>query len=94
MSVFLLACVLWGVGDLQAEPPGPGPICRDIEAQLRTILTSSALEGAKVGLVVQDLRSRVVLFEQDADQLLIPASNIKLLTDGGGFAVSWAPLPI
>ncbi len=47
---------------------------------LDRVLSESALEGAFVGVLVQDLETGRVLYEKNADLLFIPASSQKLLT--------------
>ncbi|MCK5688327.1 D-alanyl-D-alanine carboxypeptidase/D-alanyl-D-alanine-endopeptidase, partial [Myxococcota bacterium] len=52
----------------------------DLKTQLLSIIHQPGLSGAKVGLYVENLNSGEVLFSHQADEILIPASNIKLIT--------------
>jgi serine-type D-Ala-D-Ala carboxypeptidase/endopeptidase (penicillin-binding protein 4) len=47
---------------------------------LDTLLASSPLTGATAGLVVRDADTGATLYSHDADSLLVPASNEKLIT--------------
>jgi len=53
---------------------------RELEAALRAIVEGGSLAGARAGVVVQDVESGQVLYAKDADALLNPASNVKLVT--------------
>ena len=52
----------------------------DLEAQLRRLLRESDLRGTQVSAMVVDLDRDALLAAIDADQPMIPASNMKLLT--------------
>lgn len=54
----------------------------DIELQKRVsdILNTRALRGADVGVVVRSLKTKRNIYEKNADHLLNPASNVKLIT--------------
>ena len=52
----------------------------ELAASLNKVLSSRALEGAEVGLFVQRVSDGSILYSHQADQLLIPASTIKLFT--------------
>lgn len=47
---------------------------------LESVLEKSSLKGARVGLQVRSLDDGSVVFAKDADELLNPASNVKLFT--------------
>jgi D-alanyl-D-alanine carboxypeptidase/D-alanyl-D-alanine-endopeptidase (penicillin-binding protein 4) len=53
---------------------------RDLDTALRAIIDAGPLSGARAGLLVTDVESGEVLFQRDADALLNPASNVKLVT--------------
>lgn len=61
---------------ITASPPNSA--CFD--EQLRAALASPALAQANVGFLALRLRDSAVLGAQNADRLLIPASNVKLVT--------------
>ena len=53
-----------------------------MQSELMDLLKSSTLSGAELGLVVRNLRSGEELFALNKDHLLIPASNVKIVTTG------------
>jgi len=71
--------LLAAAGPLRAAEPTPSADSA-LERALSRALEARAFSGARVGaLVVDDADGRVV-FERGADQALVPASNLKLLT--------------
>ena len=52
----------------------------NIRMKLDSLLQDPMFETSKVGLMVYDLTADSVLYELDAQQLLRPASTMKLLT--------------
>ncbi|MEE8409418.1 MAG: D-alanyl-D-alanine carboxypeptidase/D-alanyl-D-alanine-endopeptidase [Myxococcota bacterium] len=52
----------------------------DLRRDIDALLAGPALKGAEIGLHVVRLPDGVELYSHEADQLLIPASNIKILT--------------
>lgn len=65
--------MLLGVGSASAGPP-------DLTAQLDRLLSKAPLAGASVGIYVERQSDGRTLYARGADQLLIPASNQKILT--------------
>ncbi|WP_242356710.1 D-alanyl-D-alanine carboxypeptidase/D-alanyl-D-alanine-endopeptidase [Anaeromyxobacter sp. SG64] len=65
-----------------AEPPSQ----RDLQAALDSIVQGSALAGARAGVLVADVTSGDVLYAREADVLLNPASNVKLVTSAAALA--------
>ncbi len=68
---------------LLAAPVGPaadGVARAALKQRLAELSVAPALSGAKVGLYVWRLDDQVELFAAGADDLLIPASNVKILT--------------
>jgi D-alanyl-D-alanine carboxypeptidase/D-alanyl-D-alanine-endopeptidase (penicillin-binding protein 4) len=63
-----------------AAPQDLAEISADLAADLAKVVRDSGLHGAKVGLAVMRLRDGRVLFEHRSEQLLVPASNIKMIT--------------
>ena len=52
----------------------------ELQARISDVLRKPALASAMVGIKVASLETGKVLFEEDADKLLRPASNMKLYT--------------
>lgn len=75
----MTATFSWAAAALVAVTTGD-PVCRNVTTQLDTIMASPAFEDAHVGLVVRRLDDGVTMYAHNADQLLIPASNIKLVS--------------
>ena len=65
-----------------AEPPAS----RELEAALRAIVDAGPLAAARASVLVEDLESGRVLYAKDADVLLNPASNVKLVTSAAALA--------
>jgi D-alanyl-D-alanine carboxypeptidase/D-alanyl-D-alanine-endopeptidase (penicillin-binding protein 4) len=59
---------------------------RELEAALRAIVEGGPLAGARAGVLVEDVESGQVLYAKDADALLNPASNVKLVTTAAALA--------
>ncbi len=90
----LLCMGLWGTAIAQqtAEEEASGGSDHDrgaraevsnhaeMERALEPILSSQALRGVTVGLHVEDVRSGEVLYSYNADRLMNPASNVKMMT--------------
>ncbi len=51
-----------------------------LRADLRRILASPGLDGARTGIHIRSLSDGKVLFDRNSDELFNPASNMKLLT--------------
>src|SRR5213593_4168553 len=59
-----------------ASPPARSPLERDIDA----ILVQPALARAYWGVLVKSLRSGTTLYALNAGKLMMPASNMKIVT--------------
>ncbi len=59
----------------------------DIESDLRNVLQSANLGSTRVSVFVQDAQTGEVLAEIDADRMMVPASNLKLVTTAAALAV-------
>ncbi len=58
-----------------------GNICpADLDSALNSIVGDATFDGAHWGVLVQSLTAGQTLYHHNEDELLIPASNIKLLT--------------
>ena len=71
---------------LSAPATAAPPTERELEGALRSIVEGSALAGARAGVLVADVASGDVLYARDADVLLNPASNVKLVTSAAALA--------
>jgi serine-type D-Ala-D-Ala carboxypeptidase/endopeptidase (penicillin-binding protein 4) len=66
---------------LLAADPVTDPVADDaLTADLDAILADPRLDGGQASVVVRDAATGETLYEHDADQRLMPASNEKLLT--------------
>ncbi len=77
--VFALIGALGPVVPLRANPA--------IEREIRSVLAGVPHAGTAVGVCVVDLASGATVFEEHADEPLIPASNMKVFTMAGAIAV-------
>lgn len=59
----------------------------DTATDIRRIVEATSLESARVTYYAVDLETGAVLAERDSDRLMIPASNMKLLTTGAALVV-------
>jgi D-alanyl-D-alanine carboxypeptidase/D-alanyl-D-alanine-endopeptidase (penicillin-binding protein 4) len=57
-----------------------------LQRALQEVLARPALQGARVGVLVQSVKDGTTLYSKNADELLNPASNIKLVTGAAGLA--------
>jgi serine-type D-Ala-D-Ala carboxypeptidase/endopeptidase (penicillin-binding protein 4) len=98
-TVALLAlalCLGRPTASLAEPPPGPsgaktaapaGPHNDNIAAAVRAIASSKALDGAKVGVMVIDVRTGAVLGASEEHTLVNPASNAKIYTAAAALAI-------
>lgn len=66
---------------------GAGAIAQELNREIESLIGSSRLTGAVVGVCIQDLDGGRTLADIRADRPFIPASNLKLLTSGTALAV-------
>jgi serine-type D-Ala-D-Ala carboxypeptidase/endopeptidase (penicillin-binding protein 4) len=78
--IFLHAPLDAKAGETSSDIDRMTPECGPVGAQLTSILDTPMLHNAKVGVLVINVRTGDTLFEHGADDLLVPASNVKLLT--------------
>jgi serine-type D-Ala-D-Ala carboxypeptidase/endopeptidase (penicillin-binding protein 4) len=57
-----------------------------LKAALQTVIDTSPLKAARVSVLVKSLDDGTIVFAKDADELLNPASNVKLFTAGAALA--------
>jgi len=91
MSLALLAALVVSTDvrpGVRAESARPaGPDWTGLRGDLRRILDQADLDGASFGVVFIDVESGDVIFEHDADALLNPASNAKIVTAAAALAI-------
>ena len=63
-----------------SAPPARGAAVLTLERDVAQIIASAGLRGAEWGVLIVSLEQGDTLFAQGADQLLVPASNMKLFT--------------
>jgi D-alanyl-D-alanine carboxypeptidase/D-alanyl-D-alanine-endopeptidase (penicillin-binding protein 4) len=76
-----LLAVALAAGPASGEAAGERGAAREaLRAELERILSSPALASGRVGLLVRSLDTGEVVFARSPDELLNPASNVKLFT--------------
>ena len=72
----------------QAQPAAAREVdSQRLSGELRRILADADMGGATVGLIFMDLETGEVILEQQADTLLNPASNAKIVTAAAALAI-------
>ena len=79
--------LLTGIAGLLAANAGASS---DADEALRALLAQRALRGSRVGVVVASLESGKRLLARNPNELLVPASNQKLLLAATALA-HWGP---
>jgi serine-type D-Ala-D-Ala carboxypeptidase/endopeptidase (penicillin-binding protein 4) len=69
-----------------AAAPAATAATRELDAALGAILEAGPIGGARKGVLVADVVTGEVVFAKDADVLLNPASNVKLVTAAAALA--------
>ncbi|MBI5509322.1 MAG: D-alanyl-D-alanine carboxypeptidase/D-alanyl-D-alanine-endopeptidase [Deltaproteobacteria bacterium] len=86
-SIGLAALTLAAVGLPSDAPSSVEEQARkNLETQIQRLLLRPELKGAKVGLYVMRLDDGTELFAKNADVLMVPASNVKILTTAAALA--------
>jgi serine-type D-Ala-D-Ala carboxypeptidase/endopeptidase (penicillin-binding protein 4) len=81
----LLGICVWG---LVAPVASAQSLCpAQLNTTIETILQQPALRSSYWGILVQDLNSGATPYAHNPDQLMLPASNAKLLTTAAALAV-------
>ena len=80
----VLPCAIWPVA--RAEYPQADSTAEQVKAAIDQIISTSALEGSRAGVIVVSLENGQVLFAHNPDELLNPASNVKLYTTAAALA--------
>ena len=79
LAYLLLFCISSAVAQ-QPKPAGPPKTLADLQSRISEVLAKPELAPAMVGIKVVSLDTGRVLFEENAEKLLRPASNMKLYT--------------
>lgn len=74
----IAAAVILALGLCQAQ--GQGPAAPGLRAELDPIFDAPIFARALIGVRIESLRTGDVLYERNAGKLVVPASNMKLLT--------------
>jgi D-alanyl-D-alanine carboxypeptidase/D-alanyl-D-alanine-endopeptidase (penicillin-binding protein 4) len=82
----LLAIVAAPLLAAAAEAAPTPAASRELEAALRAIVDGGPLASARAGVLVEDVETGQTLYAKDADALLNPASNVKLVTTAAALA--------
>lgn len=77
--VWLGLTLLWSFG-AYAQPEKQADPTQTLQEKIQKALDSSAFKKAKVGIYAQNLRTGEVIFSQNPDELLVPASNAKIVS--------------
>ncbi len=64
----------------------PGTQSRELESALRAIVEGGPLAGARCGIFVADVETGQAVYARNADVLLNPASNVKLVTSAAALS--------
>lgn len=81
----LAILVAWLPVHVRAERPLPGN--DELPATIRRILDATPLAQSRTGILVYDLEAGRPVFEHNADELLNPASNMKIVTTVAALSV-------
>ena len=76
----LLPLLLLAAGCAPAVRGAPAPARAPLAAALDSVFADTAFARARWGVLVRDPRSGEVLYRRDADQMFLPASNMKVVT--------------
>ena len=81
VAIYLLLCFSFAAAIAQQPKPATAPkTLPELQTKISEILAKPELSPAMVGIKVVSLDTGRVLFEEHADKLLRPASNMKLYT--------------
>ena len=81
IAIYLLLCFSFAAAVGQQPKPATAPkTLTELQTRISEILAKPDLSPALVGIKVVSLDTGRVLFEEHADKLLRPASNMKLYT--------------
>jgi D-alanyl-D-alanine carboxypeptidase/D-alanyl-D-alanine-endopeptidase (penicillin-binding protein 4) len=77
----LFAALLFlGTSAVFAQDKAAPTPAQNLQEQIQKALDNNSLKKAKIGIYAQNLKTGEVVYSQNADDLLIPASNTKLIT--------------
>ena len=72
-SLLILLMVVSGVGTAMALP---------LRDEVQNLITTELIEEPTLAVVIEDANNKAIIYSHNGDVLLIPASNMKLLTTG------------
>jgi serine-type D-Ala-D-Ala carboxypeptidase/endopeptidase (penicillin-binding protein 4) len=78
MTPLILMVTVLGADPVAAGEVASDPACRDLRTLIDGLAGAPAFAGAKLGLYVERVEDRTVLYSRDAETLFVPASNVKL----------------
>ncbi|GBQ02905.1 D-alanyl-D-alanine carboxypeptidase/D-alanyl-D-alanine-endopeptidase [Streptomyces spongiicola] len=84
LTLGLVAALTWSGG---SAPAGAGPSGTGLKGAIDTILADSRMDGGAASVVVADAATGERLYERDAGDRLMPASNTKLATSAAAMAL-------
>lgn len=90
LATAVLLGVLAAAGDVRSQAPAPAapaPSASGIDAAVRALVATHALEGAVIGVAVMDVDSGKMLATHNEHVALNPASNAKLYTASAALAI-------
>ncbi|MCZ7458768.1 D-alanyl-D-alanine carboxypeptidase/D-alanyl-D-alanine endopeptidase [Streptomyces sp. WMMC940] len=84
LALGLVAALTWSSG---SAPAGAGPSDTGLKGAIDTILADPRMDGGAASVVVADATTGERLYERDAGDRLMPASNTKLATSTAAMAL-------
>ncbi|MFD9973327.1 D-alanyl-D-alanine carboxypeptidase/D-alanyl-D-alanine-endopeptidase [Streptomyces sp. NPDC059017] len=84
LALGLVAALTWSSG---SAPAGAGPSDTGLKGAIDAILADSRMDGGAASVVVADATTGERLYERDAGDRLMPASNTKLATSAAAMAL-------
>ncbi|AWI30271.1 D-alanyl-D-alanine carboxypeptidase/D-alanyl-D-alanine endopeptidase [Streptomyces tirandamycinicus] len=84
LALGLVAALAWSGG---SAPAGAGPSDTGLKGAIDTILADPRMDGGAASVVVADATTGERLYERDAGDRLMPASNTKLATSAAAMAL-------
>ena len=80
VSGFLALFLMLVPGVLHAQPLDDSPSARNFRTKIDSLFSHRCSRGARAGVKIVSLTTKKTLFEKNASQLFLPASNMKMLT--------------
>jgi len=80
LTLLVASCAVKPKPDVTPKPAGPVPGVPALQADLASYYKIPAFENAVWGVLVRSIKTGETLYEQNAGTLLMPASNMKVVT--------------